>query len=554
MKKINPLLWVFKKMHRRIPGMLALVLSNVGSAGLGVVFALGTQRVIDAATSGGREAFFTACLWQATIIAGILFFTAFSRHMSDRLLADMDRDWKKIILHKLLGGDYSAVSRYHSGELINRLNNDVRIVGDGLIGALPNVVSMVVRLIGAMAALIALEPWFALLVCIAGVIVMCATGFMRRKLKALHKMVSEKNGIVSSFLQEVLEKLLMVQAMDVSQEMERRSDELLEERYYYQRKRKNVSLMSNICINMMSYGGGFVALVWCAFRLLDGAITFGALTAVTQLVSQLQAPFANLSSVLPRYIAMMASAERLMELEDIPEEAEPMTDDPQALYAKIRSIHGRNLLFAYDRDPVLDGVDFDIPKGSFVAITGPSGMGKSTLLKLMLGIFHQQEGQIYLDCGEETVPVTRATRKLFAYVPQGNLLLSGTIRENLLVAKPDATEAEIANAVYVSAMDEYLPQLPKGLDTPLGESGAGLSEGQAQRLVIARAILSNAPILLLDESTSALDMRTEHIVLERIRGLQNRTCIAVTHRSATLELCDMELKIRKKYDLMKEIQ
>ena len=172
----------------------------------------------------------------------------------------------------------------------------------------------------------------------------------------------------------------------------------------------------------------------------------------------------------------------------------------------------------------------------------------------MLGIFHQQEGQIYLDCGEETVPVTRATRKLFAYVPQGNLLLSGTIRENLLVAKPDATEAEIANAVYVSAMDEYLPQLPKGLDTPLGESGAGLSEGQAQRLVIARAILSDAPILLLDESTSALDMRTEHIVLERIRGLQNRTCIAVTHRSATLELCDMELKIRKKYDLMKEIQ
>ena len=270
-------------------------------------------------------------------------------------------------------------------------------------------------------------------------------------------------------------------------------------------------------------------------------MSFGSLTAVTQLVSQLQSPLVSLSGIIPQYIATTASAERLMELEALEQESEPMEASADALYERMDTICGSGLHFSYDRDRILENAAFSLPKGAFAVITGPSGIGKSTLLKLLLGIFKPDQGKLYLSCAGEQIPLNRSTRKLFAYVPQGNLLLSGTMRENLILTKPDATETEIQQAVHTSAMDEYLPQLPKGLDTVIGESGAGLSEGQAQRLAIARAVLSGAPILLLDECTSALDAQTEQLVLERIHALQNRTCIAVTHRSAAIDLSHWNL-------------
>ena len=544
MNSTFPLLWVLKRIRRRVPALILLILSSAASAVLGVAFALGSRNVIDTAVAGNRDHFLTACLVQGCIILATLFCATLSRHLTERLKADLDRDWKQDLLHGLLQGDYASVSQYHSGELINRLNNDVRITDDGLVSALPHVVSMVVRLVCALLVMTVLEPWFTLVIFVAGVVVIIATTFLRRHLKAMHKRVSEKDGLVSSFLQECLEKLLLVQAMDVSQEMERRADDLLQQRYEMQRKRKNVSLFANTSVNIMSYGAGFLALVWCSANLLRGQMSFGSLTAVIQLVNQLQSPFTGLSAALPQYIAMNAAAERLMELENIPQEAEPSQLCAQSIYDRMNGICGENVVFSYDRDWVLRGASFCIPKGSFAAITGASGIGKSTMLKLLLGIFKPESGLLYADCGEERIPIDRSSRRLFAYVPQGNLLLSGTLRDNLVIAKPDASEDDIRQAVYVSAMDEYLHQLPKGLDTVLGESGAGLSEGQAQRLAIARAILGGAPILLLDECTSALDVATEKVVLKRIQALRDRTCIAVTHRPATMELCDLQLQIQ----------
>ena len=293
----------------------------------------------------------------------------------------------------------------------------------------------------------------------------------------------------------------------------------------------------------MYYGAGFLALCWCAWQLLNGRMSFGSLTAVTQLVNQLQAPFVNLSGVMPQYISMIASGERLMELESIQGQPEPMEADRDAVYASMECLRAEQLSFSYDRERVLDHAEFSLPKGAFAVITGPSGIGKSTLLKLVLGVFRPESGGLYLQNREEKLRLDRSTRQLFAYVPQGNLLLSGTLRENLTIVKPQATEEEIRQAVYVSCMEEYLPQLPMGLDTMLGESGAGLSEGQAQRLAIGRAVLGGAPILLLDECTSALDALTEQKVLQRLRALPNRTCIAVTHREAAIALCDWRLQV-----------
>lgn len=543
MNKSAPLFWLLKKVHRRVPALLLMTAADVGRALLGVAFALGTRGVIDSAIDGSAPEFLWACLLQGAIILGILICLTLFRHLKDRLSADLDRDWKKELLHGLLHGEYASVSAYHSGELINRLNNDVRIVDDGLVSTLPNVASMITKLIAAMAVLIALDPWFSVVVVAAGVVVVLVTGLMRRRLKDLHKRVSASDGKVSSFLQETIEKLLMVQAMDVSEEMERRADKLLDERYQVQRKRKNVSLVANTGISILSYAAGFVALVWCAFGLLNGTMSFGSLTAVTQLVGQLQGPFVNLSGVIPQYIAMFAAAERLMELEKLYGEPAVSEKAPQEIYAAMTEIKAEHLNFNYDRDQIFFDVSFALPKGAFAVITGPSGIGKSTLLKLMLGVFHPNSGVLELECGEESVTLDRSTRKLFAYVPQGNLLLSGTLRDNLLITRPEASEEEIQQAVYVSGMDEYLNQLPGGLDTLLGESGAGLSEGQAQRLAIARAVLSGAPILLLDEITSALDAETEQLVLKRICAMPDRTCIAVTHRPAALALATWQLEV-----------
>ncbi len=536
--------YLWKKMRRRIPALLVLIAANVGAALLAVSFALGTKGVIDSAVDGDQAAFLRACLVQAGIIAGLLICLFVYRYLHARLQDELDRDWKKDLLHRLLRGDYASISEFHSGELINRLTNDVRIVDDGLLATLPGLASMLTRLGAVVGVLAAMAPYFTLFIVLFGAAVALTTGLVRKRVRGLHKRVSAANGKVSGFMQEILEKLMLVQAMDAAPEVEKRSDALLNERFAIGRKKRRFSLTASTCTSLLTYGSGFVALVWCAAGVQRGAMSFGELTAITQLVSQLQAPLVNLTGVLPQYIAMNAACERLMELEALcgPDEAiDPM--DAWALYERMQALSGEKLSFSYGRDQVLEESDFRLPKGAFAVVTGPSGIGKSTLLKLMLGVFRAECGSLHLDTPQGPVALSQATRGLFAYVPQGNLLFSGTLRENLTLSRPDASDAEIENAVYVSGMDSFLPQLPDGLETVLGENAHGLSEGQAQRLAIARAVLGGAPILLLDEVTSALDAEAEQLVLERLKALPGRTCIAVTHRPAALALADWQLEM-----------
>ncbi len=542
--KERTVLWIARQIRRRIPLILLLTAAQVGHALFGVFFALGSRAVIDSASAGDTALFAASCLKQLGIIAGILLCLTLARHLRDRLHADLERDWKQRLLHGLIHGEFEAVQKYHSAELLNRLNADVKKVNDGVLMIVPSAAAMLSKLVAAVMVLGMLDARFTLLLAALGVVMVFVTGLMRQRLKLLNKQVSEHDGRVSGFLQETMEKLLMVQAMDVGSEVERRADTLLDDRYEIQRKRKNASLIANTGISMLFYGAGFLALVWCAGQMLKGQISFGSLMAVIQLVNQLQAPFVNLSGLLPQYVTMLASAERLMELEEIQGDPVPMLADVKQVYERFHTLSAEGVSYSYGEELVLDSADFVLPKGSFAVITGSSGTGKSTLMKLMLGVYKPTTGAISLKGPDGLcIPLNRSTRRMFAYVPQGNLLLSGTLRENLTIVKPDATEDEISTAVYVSAMDEYLPGLAQGLDTPLGESGAGLSEGQAQRLAIARAVLSGAPVLLLDECTSALDEGTEQRVLERLKALSDRTCIVVTHRPAAVALCNWHVVV-----------
>ena len=552
--KTNTLLWIVRKIKNRLPAIGLMTAAQVGHALCCVWFALGSRRVIDSAVAEDGSLFRTACLRQGGIILGILVSMAVVRQLRERLRADLERDWKRRLLHGLLYGEYAAVSSYHSAELLNRLNQDVSKVNEGILTILPTAAALVTRLAAAVLVLGTLDLRLTLGMALLGLVAVGGTGMMRRRLKELNKQVSRSDGVVSAHIQETLEKLLIVQALDVAPEVERRSALLLDQRYELQRRRKNISVVSNICISLLRYGAGFLALCWCAGRILRGQMTFGAMTAVTQLVSQLQAPFVNMSGVFPQFLATTASAERLMELDEIQGEPESAMPDVETLYKDMAAIGAEALCFSYDRDEILRDAAFWIPKGSFAVITGPSGIGKSTLLKLLLGVYPQESGSLYAAGKQGRVPLDRRTRKLFAYIPQGNLLLSGTLRDNLVITNPGATEAEIAQAIAVSCMDEFLGQLPDGLETVIGENATGLSEGQAQRLAIARAILSGAPILLLDEATSALDHQTEARVLARIKALPGRTCIAVTHRPAAISLCDLQLMLEGNGHIVIKIQ
>lgn len=538
--------FLLKKLKKRIPALLIMTAANVGTALFGVAFALGTKGVINAAVSGTAHDLLHAALVQAGIIVGMLICLTVSRYLNNELSALLDRDWKQGLFHHMLDGDYGEISKFHSGELINRLNNDVRQVNSGILSTLPGFASMVTKLVAVIAVLTAMEPWFMAIMAVLGILVISITGCVRKRLQILNKEVSAADGKVSGFLQEALEKLMLVQAMDVAPEVERRSDDLLEERYVIQRRRRRISVFSNTCVSILIRFSGFAALIWCSVSLFHSTMTFGDLTAITSLVTQLQAPFVNMSDFYPQYVAMVASAERLMEIEKICGQSDGVkSSDTQALYRDMTAIYAEDITFSYDRDLILTKSSFHLPKGVFAVVTGPSGIGKSTIFKLLLGIFRPNSGKLQVETNVGTVDISRATRKLFAYVPQGNLLFSGTLRENLLLTNPDATEEQIQQAVRCSCMDAYLPQLPDGLETVLGENAHGLSEGQAQRLAIARAVLGGAPILLLDEVTSALDAETERLVLQRLQQLPGRTCIAVTHRPAAMELANWQLHVDK---------
>lgn len=540
---LNCICWVFSKIRHRLPALAALSVVSILGSLLSVIFALSTQDVIDTAVGGIQSEFFFACLGLGGLIFMRVLCNAVSIHLNEKLTADLDRDFKKEIIHKILHSEYAQISRYHSGDLVNRMNGDVKSVYSGILVVLSSAVSLITGLLTAVCVLLKMAPVFTAAIVLISAVLALFTLLIQKQMKILHKNASDANGKVSGFFQEIIEKLLMVQSLDVSEEIERRSDNLLEGRWNVLRTRKNLGISVSVGSNLLSNVGGFITLVWCANKLLLHEISFGELTAMTALVSQLQTPMLMLPAIIPKFASIIAASERLMEIENIPFQSGNIMEDCSGFYKSLTSISARNLTFSYGRNIVMENVDFTLPLEGLSVVVGSSGIGKSTLLKLLLGIYRPISGELVLHTKEGEIPVSRSTRSMFSYAPQGNLLLSGTLRENLLLSCPNATEEQIQRAVYVSAMDEYLAELPEGLDTFLGENGAGLSEGQAQRLSLARAILRGAPILLLDEVTSALDARTEEIVLTRIRELKERTCIAVTHRPAAIKLASWQLEI-----------
>lgn len=542
MKNSVALKWIVNNTKKQAPKLVMLIFANVLFSVLSVLFALSMKVVLDGAVNSNNALILKGAIYLGVIIIGQFLLRLFINGMTEHVHAKINWDIRSALFAKILNKKYEKISGYHSGELLNRLTNDVPVVASGVTGIVPVLASAIARLIAAVVALIVLDWIFAVAFTVAGALVFLVIIIMRTKLKILHKSIQSTEGRSRSFMQECMENLLAVKVFSVNDKINAKSDNLLKENFKVTMKRRNRSVLGNATYNFIFSAGYFFALVYGAVKIFNGVLSYGELLAILQLVNNVQVPFASISNVIPQYYSMIASAERVIEIFDVEEEIVETDVSAQDVYSKMKSIRFDNVDFSYDKELILSGANAVIEKGDFVAITGSSGSGKSTLLKLLLGVYRPTNGEIYIDGGER-LDLNEQSRVMFAYVPQGNMLFSGTIKDNVTFAWPNATKEEIDYALSVAQADEFINELPEGIDTVVGEKGSGLSEGQVQRLALARAILTKAPIIILDESTSALDEKTEAKVLDKLKQMKDKTFIIVSHKKAPLDVCNKRLDV-----------
>ena len=548
--------WLWQVPGRKKLYILLLTLIQAVNGATGVVYAMLLRGVVDSAVNGSSHGFRKYITLLIILTVCQILLRAVIRGLTEFSKSSLENVFKSRLMNTLLKKDYMRVSAVHSGDWLNRLTNDTKVVADNYTDIIPGLAEMVVKLVSALVMIIILEPKFAYLFIPGGLLLMCFTWFFRRILKRMHKEVQEADGKLRIFLQERIGNMMVIRSFAAEKRTLADADERMSYHKNRRMRRNLFSNMSNIGFGVAINGMYLLGVGWCGYGILKGVVTFGTLTAVMQLISQIQMPFASLTGYLPRYYSMIASAERLIEAEYFEEDGEEAktASELEPFYKNLSALELKNIKFAYyppaenagnitkaDMPVVLNDFSVRLGKGEYVAFTGHSGCGKSTVIKLLMCVLKPDGGErSYVMEDGERGSLTSAYRRLFAYVPQGNALMNGTIREVVSFADPDGSgdDERLNEALKVACAHEFVSELEQGLDTLLGERGTGLSEGQMQRLAIARAVFSRCPVMLLDEATSALDETTEKQVLENLRTLNNRTLIIITHRKAALEICD----------------
>lgn len=547
-RSINALKWIYKYTGLQLLWVVFLSVLT-GAISLGFIWlALVSSEILDIATGAAEGNIWFSILKIIFIIALQGGLNILYCNILIRAMGKIDIKIKQGLFNCLLNKKWTKINEYHSGELLNRFTSDVDIIINGVVTIVPSGIALGTRLIAGLAVLFAIEPKVTFIVVIFGVFVGIASKIYSKHFKYLHKELQNANGTVRSFIQECIENVIVIKSYAnnniVSTRLKNKQLDALKLMY----KKQTVSNIADTGVYILFTGGYYAALVWGAFKISAGSITFGMLTAFLQIVEQIKAPMRNMSGLVPAFYSMIASSERLIELENIDdEEKTKQTFSSDELYKRLKSITFDNITFSYKNDTVLENADAVINKGEITAVAGPSGIGKSTMMKLILSLIEPQNGRVYLTLDDNsTINIDASLRKLFAYVPQGNMILSGTIRENIAFCKPNATDEEIIKAAENAMILSFIETLPKGFDTVVGERGLGLSEGQIQRIAIARAFLCDAPILLLDEATSALDECNEKGLIENIKKLNDKTCIIISHRHRTIEMCDRIIEFNNK--------
>ncbi len=529
--------------------LLSAFLQTVAAAA-SLAFVWFSKRVVDIAT-GQVDAPLGLAIW---LLVGIMVLQVlmriFVKYYEGRITILAKNRIRSDIFEKALRSTWTGKDKFHSADMANRMEEDIRVITEFICCDIPTAFVTVLQLIAAVVMLFVFSSSLAwILIWIMPVAVVGARLYFRR-MRALTTEIRTIDGRINGHLQETLQHRVLVKTLGSVGASEEELEALQEQERSRTVSRLGYSALSRGFMSVGFSAGYLVAFIWGVLGLKDGSVTYGLMVAFLQMVGQVQRPVANLALYIPAFIKSLSSEERLLEIGELPQEGEY----EDILVEGAPGVRLTDVSFSYEGrpEPVLSGLSFDFLPGKMTVITGPTGEGKSTLAQLLLALLIPSSGRLELygatsgssDSDRASVLVSPATRCNFMYVPQGNSLLSGSVRANLLLARPSATDEELREALHLAVAD-FVLELPDGLDTPCAEIGRGLSEGQAQRIAIARALLRPGGILILDEATSALDPTTEQLVLSRIKERfgQSKTIICITHRPAASQLADLHLAL-----------
>ena len=521
--------------------VLVNILLGSLSVGLNLLFIFLCKRLVDIATGVLPDSLSLYTAFVLVVVVLRLVVTALNVRVENLTNSKMNFIIRKDLYSNLLYAEWLGKEKRHTGDTVNRLETDVSTVTSVICSDFPQIFTTLIQLVAAVVFLCTLE-WrlAALLVLITPLFIVFSRIFIHR-LREMTRGIRETESQVQSHLQESLQHRMVIQSMENEGRMEDRLDDLQDREYGQIKERTRFNIIARTMVSAAFSLGYIAAFLWGVYGISKGAITFGVMTAFLQLVGQVQRPLVNLARQIPSFIYSTTSIDRLMEMEDAPKE---VAGDPVKL-AGPAGIRVEDLYYRYPdgQRMILQGLTFDFPPLSRTAIVGETGSGKSTLIRLMLALLKPVDGRVVLYDGTQEVPASAATRCNLVYVPQGNTLFSGSVGENLRMGNPEATEEEM-KAALETAVADFVFSLPDGMDTRCGEGGAGLSEGQAQRIAIARGLLRPGSILLLDEFSSSLDPETEQRLMDNLtKKAAGKTMIFITHRERIAQLCERTCRI-----------
>ena len=513
------------------------------NVGLNLFFIFLCKRLVDIATGTvtGSLGFYTAVVLAVIVIRLVI--TAVNVRVENLTNSKMNFVIRKGLYSNLLYAEWLGKEKRHTGDTVNRLESDVGTVTNVIVSDVPQIFTTLVQLVAAVIFLCTME-WrlAALLVLITPLFILFSRIFIRR-LREMTRGIRETESEVQSHLQESLQHRMVIQSMENEGRMEGRLDDLQDREYGQIKERTRFNIIARTMLSAAFSFGYIAAFLWGVYGISKGSLTFGVMTAFLQLVGQIQRPVVNLTRQIPSFVYSTTSIDRLMEMEDAPKQE---VGEPVKLTGPA-GIRVEDLYYRYPdgKRMILKGLTFDFPPLSRTAIVGETGSGKSTLIRLMLALLKPVGGRVVLYDGTREVPASAATRCNLVYIPQGNTLFSGSVRENLLMGDPEATEEQMRAALEM-AVAGFVFDLPEGLDTRCGEGGAGLSEGQAQRIAIARGLLRPGSILLLDEFSSSLDPVTEEKLMDNLtKNAAGKTMVFITHRERIAQYCGHTCRIQR---------